>query len=104
MNETLAFLDAVEQGHQDYNQQHDHSEGDSKDHDKILVDVLYASIVDDDVFLDVVQPLPLTGGGDFVRDDGREVHVSPRCLQEPGGDCPGDDGVAEVSDGLRPGL
>ena len=54
LNETLAFLDAVKQGHQDYNQQHDDSKGDSKDHHEILVDVLYASIVDYDVLLDVV--------------------------------------------------
>lgn len=74
LNETLAFLDAVKQGHHDYNQQYDDSKGDSKDQNKILVDILYASIVDDDVFLDVVQLV--TGGGDFVRNDGREVHVS----------------------------
>ena len=45
MNETLAFLDAVKQGHHDDNQQYDDSKGDSKDQNKILVDILYASIV-----------------------------------------------------------
>ena len=94
----------MKQGHHDYNQQYDDSKGDSKDQNKILVDILYASIVDDDVFLDVVQLV--TGGGDFVRDDGREVHVSLGVSLARWCDIwYSDDVAAEVSHGLlRPGL
>ena len=73
LNETLALLDGVKYDHHDHNEENDGGEGDGKDQYKVLMDILYASIVDNDVFFDLVEPV--TGGGDLVWDEGRAVHV-----------------------------